>query len=187
MFKHDLLLIDIESTGVDITKHELIELGAILLDKKTLKEKKTFEAFIKPHKWSSRDPEAMAVNQITWDQLKKASSLKSVLTKFQQTFGTKVTLANYGTILDTAMLRTSYKQINKNYPFDYHVFDIWPLCYTYMARKKKLTNPKKFPGFSLEDLAKTLKVTVPANRHTALADCRLEAEILRKLLKQLKV
>lgn len=187
MFKHDLLLIDIESTGVDTSKHELIELGAILLDKKTLKEKRSFESFVKPTRWKDRDPEAMAVNQISYEQLKNAASLKTVITKFEKTFGNKVTLANYGTILDTAILRKSYKQIGSLYPFDYHVFDMWPLCYTFMAKRRKLANRKKFAGFSLEDLADTLRVKIPSNRHTALADCRLEAEILRKLLKSLKV
>src|SRR4051812_14401979 len=38
MFNKDILLLDIESTGTDVTKHEIIQLAAILLDKKTLKE-----------------------------------------------------------------------------------------------------------------------------------------------------
>lgn len=187
MFHRDILIIDVESTGVDLQKHELIELGAILLDKKTLKTKKVFESFIKPKKWRDRDPEGMAVNQISWDMLKNAPSLATVLKKFQKTFGTNVMIGNYGTILDTAMLRKAYREARLTYPFDYHVFDIWPLCFTYMAKKEKLTNRKKFSGFSLEDIAKTLKVKVPINRHTALADCELEAEIFRRLMKVLKV
>ena len=42
MFNKDLLVLDIESTGTDVTKHEIIQLAGILLDKKTLKEKKVF-------------------------------------------------------------------------------------------------------------------------------------------------
>lgn len=187
MFNHDILIIDIESTGVDLQKHELIELGAVLLDRKTLKEKRSFESFIKPKHWARRDPEAMAVNKIAWNQLKNAPTQSAVIKQFQKTFGTKVALANYGTILDTAMLRKAYRESKMLYPFDYHVFDIWPLCFTYMAKRKKLTNRKKFSGFSLEEIATDLKVKIPADRHTALADCRMEAEVLRKLLKKIKV
>lgn len=187
MFNHDILIIDVESTGVDLQKHELIELGAVLLDKKTLKEKRSFESLIKPKYWSRRDPEAMAVNNITWQQLKTAPSQSAVIKKFQNTFGTKVALANYGTILDTAMLRKAYRESKLKYQFDYHIFDIWPLCFTYMAKKKKLTNRKKFSGFSLEEIATDLKVKIPTDRHTALADCRMEAEVLRKLLRKIKV
>ena len=33
-FKKDLLLIDLETTGLDAGKHEIIQIAAILLDKK---------------------------------------------------------------------------------------------------------------------------------------------------------
>lgn len=187
MFHRDILIIDIEATGVDLQRHELIELGAVLLDKKTLKEKKSFESFVKPQHWGKRDPEAMAVNNITWQELKAAPTITTVLRKFKKTFGTNVMVGNYGTILDTAMLRKSFREAHIIYPYDYHVFDIWPLCFLYMAKRKKLTNKQKFSGFSLEDIATDLRIKVPENRHSALADCRLEAEVLRKLVKRIKV
>lgn len=187
MFNKDILIIDVEATGIDYQKNELIQLAGVLLDKKTLKEKKSFESFIKPVKWRNRDPEAMAVNKIEWSQLAKAPSLKTVITKFEKHFGTNVVLAPYGTIMDTAMLRIAYQKTGKTYKYDYHVFDVWPLCYTYMAKKKLLTNKKRFSGFSLNDIANHFKIKIPSNRHTALADCRLEAEVLRKLFKALKV
>ncbi len=186
MFNKDILIVDIEATGVDFNKHELIELGAVLLDKKTLKQKKSFQSFIKPKRWKDRDPEAMAVNNISWDALKKAPSLKSVLQKFESTFGTDVIIAPYGTILDTALLRVSYRESKMAYTFDYHVYDIWPLAYTYMAKNNLLTNAERFSGFSLEDIAKHFKIPTPQDRHTALSDCRLEAAVLRKLIKAYK-
>ncbi len=186
MFNKDILILDIEATGVDFNKHELIEIGALLLDKKTLREKKSFESFIKPKRWADREPEAMAVNKISWDELKKALSLKTVLRQFEATFGTNVIIAPYGTILDTAMLRVGYKQCRMIYPFDYHVFDIWPLAYTYMAKHKLLINKERFSGFSLDDVAQHFNITPPNDRHTALADCRLEAAVLRCLIKELK-
>lgn len=186
MFNKDLLIVDVEATGVDFNKHELIELGAVLLDKKTLKEKKSFQSFVKPTRWNDRDPEAMAVNNITWDALKKAPSLKTVLQRFQKTFGTDVIIAPYGTILDTALLRVCYKESNMSYDFDYHVYDIWPLAYTYMAKHKLLLDKTRFSGFGLEDVAHHFKIPALPGRHTALADCRLEAAVLRKLIKAFK-
>ena len=84
MFNHDILLLDIEATGLDVTRHEIIQLAAILLDKKTLKEKKNFSSYAKPKKWENREPEAMAVNGISWDSLKNAPSLTTVLKKFNR-------------------------------------------------------------------------------------------------------
>jgi len=187
MFHKDILIIDVEATGLDYQNNELIQLAGVLLDKKTLKEKKHFESYIKPLKWRNRDPEAMAVNKIEWKVLAKAPSIKTVIQKFEKTFGTNVILAPYGTIMDTAMLRIAYKKLGKKYKYDYHVIDVWPLCFTYMAKKKLLVNKKRFSGFSLNDIANHFKIKIPSNRHTALADCRLEAEVLRKLVRAFKV
>lgn len=187
MFKKDLLILDVETTGLDFTKHEVIQIAAILLDKKTLKQKKVFNEFIKPTKWRNRDPESMAINGISLDILKNAPSLKTVLQKFRKTFGNKVTLTPYGTILDTLMLRIAFKQCGMKYDYDYHVFDVWPLLYTYMAKKRLLNNPKYFAGFSLDDAAKHFKIKVPNGRHTALVDCQIEADILRRLVKAIKI
>jgi DNA polymerase-3 subunit epsilon len=187
MFKKDLLVLDIEATGLEADKHEIIQLAAILLDKKTLKEKKRFDSFIKPSNWKNRSREAMAVNQISWEQLKNAPDIKTVLKKFQKTFGTEFSIAPYGTIMDTWFLRVAYKQCRMRYPFDYHIFDIWPLVYIYMAKKKLLHNRTRFVGFGLDDAAKHFNIPVPAGRHTALTDCEIEAEVLRQIIKRIKL
>lgn len=180
-------MLDIESTGTDVTKHEIIQLAAVLLDKKTLKEKKSFNSFVKPLNWRKRDPEAMAVCNIAWEDVKDAPSIKTVLQKFDKTFGKDVIPATYGGNLDVIFLPAAYRAAKLKYPFEYHTLNIWPLCYAFMAKKKQLTNRKRFVGFSLEDIGNYLKVPATKARHDALGDCRYQADILRKLLKNLKV
>jgi DNA polymerase III epsilon subunit-like protein len=186
MFKKDILLIDIEATGTDVTKHEIIQLAGLLLDGKTLREKKRFESFVQPKRWQTRDPEAMAVTSIRWDQVKNAPSLKAVLQKFNRTFGDKAIIGTYGGGLDITFFPAAYRQNKMRYPFDYHEFNLWPIFYVYMARRNKLTNKNRFAGFSMEDMMKHFKIAVPAGRHTALVDCEIEAELLRRVLKELK-
>ncbi len=190
MFKKDILLIDVELTGLDPKRHELIQLAAVLIDRKTLKIKKEFSSFIKPKKWQTRDPEAMAVNKISKQELDSAPSLLEVIIEFDQLFPKNVTLAHYGGIADTDFLRQAFSKLGKKYapryfPFDYHVFDLWPICYTYMALHHKLTNAKRFAGFSMEDLMKRFAIKIEG-RHDALADCKIEAEIFRKIMTELK-
>lgn len=187
MFNHDLLILDIEATGLDVTKHEIIQLAAVLLDKKTLKEKASFSSYVKPRYWNRRNPESMAVCNITWEDVKNAPSIKTVLQKFTKQFGTHILPTTYGGNLDIVYLPAAYRQAGLKFPFDYHTFNFWALCYTYMAKRKKLTNKKRFAGFRLEEVARELKVAVPENRHDALVDCLFEAAVLRKLVKALKV
>ncbi len=186
MFNKDLLVLDIESTGTNVAKHEIIQLAAILLDKKTLKEKKVFNSFVKPEHWKNRDPEAMAICNITWEQVKNAPSLKKVLQKFDKTFGHNCIPTTYGGNLDPIFLTAAYRNSGMKYPFEYHTFNMWPLFYMYMAKHKRLTNKKRFVGFSLEDIAKHFKIPSTFSRHDALGDCRYEAAILRKYLNTIK-
>lgn len=181
-FKKDILLIDLETTGLDSSRQEIIQLAAVLLDKKTLKEKEVFNTFVKPSHWGKRDPESMKVNGIAWDQVKGAPTLKKALADFHQLFGTDVVLAYYGGPVDMDFLRAAYKKVNRRFEFDYHYFNLWPVFFTYLAKRNKLKNAKKFTGFTLEDFMKEFKIK-SENRHDALEDCRIEAEILRKILK----
>ncbi len=181
-FKKDLLLIDLEATGLDASRHEIIQIAAILLDKKTLKEKEVFSSYIKPLEWVNRDLEAMKVNGIAPSQLKDAPDLKKVLGDFNRLFNPKtVILSYYGGPLDMDFLRAAYKKAGIKWQFDYHYLNLWGVFYSFLGAKNLLTNKKKFAGFSLEDLMKRFKIK-SKNRHDALEDCRIEAEVLRKAL-----
>lgn len=186
MYKHDLLMIDLEFTGIDVTKHEIIQIAGVLLDKKTLKEKKSFMSYIKPKHWRNRDPESMKINNITWDDLKDAPDIKKVLQKFNRTFGAEVTPTFYGGRLDIIFLSAAYRDEKIKYPFDYHINDLWPLCYTFMAMHKQLKNKKRHLGFSLENVGDYLGVKRMPERHNAIGDCLYQAEVLRALLKAMK-
>lgn len=182
-FKRDLLLIDLETTGLDASRHEIIQLAAVLLNRKTLKEEEVFSSYVKPLAWQRRDKESMAVNKITFEQIKDAPDLKTVLSQFNNFFKAKqVILSYYGGPLDMDFLRAAYRRLKLAWRFDYHYFNLWAVFYAFLAARGQLKNNKKFAGFSLEDLMEKFKIK-SKNRHDALEDCRVEAEILRGIMK----
>jgi DNA polymerase III epsilon subunit-like protein len=185
-FKRDILLIDTEFSGFDVPKkHDLLQIAAILLDKKTLKEKKFFNSYVKPAKWKSRDLASMKVNRITWDMVKDAPSLRQAIKKFNRSVPHNVIQAFYVGFNDKRILLDAYSRAGVKWPFDYHYFDLWALFYGYLAKHDKLKSKKDFAGFGLEHLTQTLKIDINKNQmHDALVDCRLEAEVLRKVIKQ---
>jgi DNA polymerase III epsilon subunit-like protein len=186
IFKHDILLIDIEDTVLKYNTHDPIQLAAVLLDKKTLKEKKSFTSYIKPKHWKNWDPEAMAVNSIDKAQLINAPSLTTVIKRFEELYKNRpVIISYYGGNVDIPFIRKMYEQVGKRYPFDYHAFDLWAVCHTYLAVHNKLKNSKRHAGFTLEDLMKRFDIEIE-NRHDALADCRAEAAVLRHIYKELQ-
>ena len=187
-FKKDILLIDTEFSGFDLDKHELLQVAAILLDKKTLKEKKSFSTYIRPTpaRWKHRNRSAMAVNRITWEQVKNAPSLKNALRKFDKTFGHDVIQAFYVGYNDKRFLMDGYRRAGLKWQFDYHYFELWGFFYPFLAVQNRLTSIKDFAGFGIEAMLKMFKIPQPDNLHDALTDCRVEAEILRKAINQMK-
>ena len=185
-FKKDILLIDTEFSGFNIEKHELLQLAGVLLDRKTLKEKKVFSSFMRPTRWQHRDPECMAVNKISHAMVKDAPSLKQVINLFNKTFGHDVILAAYVGYNDKRFLLDAYRKTKTKWQFDYHYFDLWGLFYGFLAKKNLLKSKKDFAGFGLEYLIQRLKIkTNKSQLHDALVDCRVEAEVLRKVLKNI--
>ncbi len=184
-FKNDLLLIDLEMTGLDISKNEIIQIGSILLDKETLEEKQSFMTYIKPKKWENRDPVSMKINGISKPILEDAPSLKEAITEFVNIYNTPAIITVWGGTLDSIFLQEAFSKVKIPYPYDYHIFNIWSFAFPILAKKNKLTNKKRFNGFSMDELQKKYKIKISGKRHDALFDCRLEAELLRHLINEI--
>lgn len=185
-FKKDILLIDLEFSGLNPEKHEVLQLAGVLLDKKTLKEKKFFNSYIKPSPglWKHRDMESMEVNKISEITLKNAPPLTKVIRAFDKKFGHNVIMAAYVGFNDKRFLMKAYEKAKVKWQFDYHYFDLWGLFYALLAKKNQLNSKKDFAGFGMESLIKKLKINIDENNlHDALVDCRTEAEVLRRILK----
>jgi DNA polymerase III epsilon subunit-like protein len=189
MFNKDILIVDIEASGLDAERYELIQLAAIQLDKKTLKPKQEFASYIRPKKWKTRSRAAMAINKIKKEDLANAPELETVIKKFAKLFPpSQVIFAHYGGVIDIDFVRQAFRKIGRTYPYhpyDYHFFDIWSVCYAYASLKNKLRNKKRFTGFSMEDLMKHFNIKND-ERHDALADCNIEAEIFRRIMQEFK-
>lgn len=77
-FAKDILLIDFESTGLDPFVHDPTQLGAILLDKHTLREKGHFLSYIEAD-LSKASSEALVVSGITAEKLEGAPKSDEVI------------------------------------------------------------------------------------------------------------
>ncbi len=175
-FAKDILIIDFESTGGNVDIDDPIQLGALLLDKGTLEEKKSFLILIQGD-YSKMKPEALECHGITEEQLKGAPTRAEAAQKFVDIFGFDFILASWVQNLDYAMLRKLIAAIdvpiNK---YDYHFFDLWPAAYVYLLQHGYTGTMRSEPMFQALGL--------PArDKHDALADCRMAAEILRIITK----
>lgn len=174
-FKHDILMIDFETTDGRPPHAKPIQLAAVLLDKETLKEKKDFSSYIKQDLTGS-DPRSLQIHGITQMQLDDAPSQNEVMQNFLDAFGTDVLIACWTTLLDTKMLENMMEGIGRSLmDYNYHIIDLWPLAYVHCVKQGKgeLFNSNAiFAEFGLSD----------RGHHDALEDCHHTAEVLRKLV-----
>jgi len=173
-FSKDILLIDFETTGLDLKKSLPIQLGAVLLDKQTLAEKDYFLSFIKQD-LSDMPEESAKVHGITEEHLKDAPLPNEVIASFLDQFGVEVYLASWNEMLDHTMLSKMLDGVGKDiYIHDYHFFDVWSLAYMHMVRLDRgdiVRSEQTFQYFGLPS----------RSAHNALEDCRHTAEVLRKV------
>lgn len=186
MFNKDLLVFDLEATGLDFRKHEIIQIGCVRLDRDTLEEVDSWMSYVRPTHWENADPESLAVNHITWEQLEDAPSAAEMLSVMTTRFSPKdVLLSGYNLIFDVPFLKATFWSQELPYAYDYHAFDIFPMVYWYLNTIGALPKPEKFVGFNLSDATRALGIEA-SGFHDALVDARVTAEIIRKLMDKIE-
>ncbi len=165
----DILIIDVETTGVDPLKHATIEIGAMLLDR-DLNPLKEFTTFITPWAGAEIQPEAMAVNGISEADLLSAPSIAEVVEQFDCIFqpgARKLFLCGWNVWFDHGFLRMMYAKAERPWPFRSRMLDMQSIV-TFHA------------GINPQSQADTVKRLLNEQQsHRALGDVQQVAKLLK--------
>ena len=166
-FLKDILLLDFEGSGT-----EPLQIGALLLDKETLKEKDSFVSYI----YTEMQGRTSTISGISQETLRNAPSQAQVGNTIFEKFGTHIMLGSWVADLDRAHFKKIIISAGLDIRvYDYHILDLWPLAYVYLL-KAGYTG-----GIRSEEMFHAFGVP-PRGLHNALEDCRIEAEILRNII-----
>lgn len=77
-----IAIIDVETTGLSPTKHEIIELGIVIFDSKTFEILEEWNTKVKPLFPENIDPKAAALNGFNEEEWKDAPDIIPVLMEF---------------------------------------------------------------------------------------------------------
>ena len=164
------VIMDIETTGLDPVNDEIIEIGAIKVAGKEIKD--MFNMLAKPEK--ALPPNITDLTGISSEMLANELPIKPVISKFADFIGNSILIA-HNAEFDISFLRNKMKKwLNKD-------IDNFVIC-TLLISRDILPNLEnhKLPTighyFGLET----------ANRHRAIGDSTLTYEIWLKLLEKLK-
>ena len=185
MFPRDLLIIDTETTGLDITRHSVLQLGAVLIDKDSLEEKYHYCSYIYATKkqFQAADERALRINGINIDMTKKAPTWKeSFTTMLHETKKFKYHIAGQNLQFDVSFMKQMCRRYRFKYPFGRdrelgaREIDLWPVFLSVGAFKDL---PYIDRNASLYSMCKYFNIETKS--HDALADCRATAEVLRRM------
>jgi len=179
-----IIAFDLETTGLDVNKDEIIEIGAVLFDVKESRGRlepnklDEFQSFIKPQR--SIPPAATKTNNITNEMVEGAPSCAEVLQKFKTFCDNSNCLVGHNSeSFDKRLLNVAYGKYSLPFPTQ-------PVLDTVkMAR-----NMVQLPNHKLETVTKafatrkeiTLKITEDA-MHRAIYDSEMVMHILVAMLR----
>ncbi|MEP7174043.1 MAG: DUF294 nucleotidyltransferase-like domain-containing protein [Aestuariivirga sp.] len=166
------IALDTETTSLDVSHARILEIGAIAILNGRLVAEPHFASLVNPQ--AAISPTSVAIHGITDDAVKSAESFAQVYRQYHDFAGGHVVLG-YAVGFDLAMLRSEHERAGLAWkaPRFLDVLDL--------ARSLR----PDLPDFSLETLAAWLGIAV-VDRHRALPDARLAAEVFLALLPRLR-
>lgn len=174
VFLKKLLVVDLETTGLDPDEDSIVQIAACVLSRKALNEEAAFSTLVAPE--SPMDPSAQRVHGLTPGDLRGAPPLDWGIAQLEALADPgEVILCGHNVSFDTSFLKAAYKRVDRPYPYDYHTVDLWSVAFFIFS-----ANGLKPKDYRLDTLAGLFGVK--RNRHhDALQDVRVTAAILRHL------
>ncbi|MFA5932875.1 MAG: 3'-5' exonuclease [Microgenomates group bacterium] len=171
-----LIFLDIESTGLDIQNHEIIQIGAIKTSsQKPFKMVAEINLKVKPERIEDADKDALKLVGYTEAGWKDAISLQEALTILDD-FAKGGVLVGYNVNFDWAILYKAYHGLGRIDPFYYHRVDVMSMAYLTFFPKEEIKR------FSLGEICTHLKINRDA-AHDALDDAKVTYLVFKKLMK----
>ncbi|NOJ86848.1 3'-5' exonuclease, partial [Myxococcus xanthus] len=168
-----LSFIDLETTGLDASQHEVLEVAVLRVDARSLQVLAEYEARVQPTRLADAQPEALAVCGYSDEDWQDALPLPEVLATVTPLLASTL-VAGHNTGFDWGFLAEGYRRSGLPLPgVDYHRLDTASLAWPLLATGE-------VESLSLNALAKRFGLHRPTP-HRAMADARCALEVARCL------
>lgn len=173
-----LIILDIETTGLDPDKHEIIEIGCLVVDPQTLEVIAEYSSKVQPKHLETADPQALEINKFSLEAWKEAKPLGEVMREFNM-FAPGGVPAGFNVSFDRGFIEKAAREEEVELTIDYHWVDVMSLVY------EGLFSDKRFEGLEKLGLTHVCEVLGISHReaHTAMGDARATLEVYRCLRK----
>ncbi len=173
MRNHNLAFVDIETTGLDVTMHEIIEIGCVLTTP-GLEVIEEFEIKIKPECIENANPVALKINHYNEADWAHAVPFEQGM----QMFAEKVKgciMVGQNIAFDSGFIEYSFSKLDIANTMHYHKLDTISIAWA------KFHNDPTLEHFSLHEMC--LRFGIENKKaHSGLGDARATCELYKKLM-----
>ena len=170
-----IALVDLETTGLDAQKHEIIEIGCIVFDSETCVPEFGIDIKLLPEHIETALPKALVVNGYNKKDWKDAKTQKEGLQFFANaTQGCH--FAAHNVTFDWGFMDAKFKEYGITHSFDYHKIDTLSMAYAKIPHSK-------VSSWSLKTIATYLGVPPEPKIHKAINGAECAFNIYKKLMK----
>lgn len=167
-----IAVVDCETTGLDPSKHEIIEIGCVIFDDKTFEILDTVDLKVRPRHISTADPEAIKINGYTPEKWEGALRLGAAVHILMEKADDAMFCAHnvsfdYSFIRATGVLDS----------FDHHKVDLFSLAWAKIPHRK-------MPHWSLESICEYLGIKSEPKIHRAINGAMAGYEVYKKLMQR---
>jgi DNA polymerase III epsilon subunit family exonuclease len=173
MNKHNLAFIDIETSGLNVLKHEILEIGCVLTNP-NLEVIEEFEFKIKPERIEDADPTSLKINRYNehdWVFARTLSETMKILTEKVK----DCIMVGHNVAFDAGFLEHALSTTKLENSMHYHKLDTISIAWAKLHREPDLEH------FSLRELCVRFNIKNERS-HTALSDARATYELYKKLM-----
>lgn len=168
----DLVVFDLETSGLDPRAHEILEIGAVRVSADLATERGVFERRCRLERPGDADPQALEVNGYSLERWRDAVDRATGLHEFASFIAGGV-LAGFNVAFDWGFLNLAFRRAGLSPRIDYHLCDVFSLAYERTAGENI--------GYTLRTLCQRFGVTFPGDQHHALNDARATLALWRAL------
>lgn len=174
----NICFIDVETTGSNIYKDVVLNIGAVLVSIPNFEIIQKYESYIRPPEDSQSTDLAYSIHGIDIEELKTAPTEEQFLSEFFSKFGTNYSFGGWNVCFDLSFFRKSC--FNSSYYDNYMKIDYRHLDVQSVARF--LFEADKLHGFdgSMSSICQQFLLS-RSEKHTGLQDALLTIEVYKKL------
>lgn len=172
----NFFILDLETTSLDSSTGEIIDIGCV-----NTVTGATFECKVLPLHIKEADPESLKINGYKpedWEEAFLLPHALQLLSEFVDsgTDDTPAYMMAYNVSFDRSFLEKAYKDCNLPYPFHYHHLDLLTLAWFRLPECER---------FSLRETCSRLGIPPEPPIHRALAGAQCAYEVYKKLTNNL--